>query len=230
MKNHAGIAIAGYWLLTGFLFAGALVMLFFYTPVESTAGSVQKIFYLHLPVAISTYAAALVVCIASAGFLWQRKMWWDDLAGAAGCVTVLFCSVVLLTGMIWGKSEWGTWWTWSPRLTFSLVLWLLYVVYVIVRSQIKPPMHRAAVSAVYGLVAFLDVPLVYLSVKLMPDIHPSSIALMPEMKQTLLVWVVFVVMLMGGIIMTRYKMNRRARELEKYDEQPTGTPFSTGEA
>jgi heme exporter protein C len=203
-----------YWLLTAALFAACLVMLLAYTPVEKTMGPVQKIFYLHLPVAINTFAAALVVFIASIGYLWQRRMWWDDLAAAAGKVTVLFCAIVLLTGMVWGRSAWGVWWTWSPRLTFSLILFLLYVVYLMIRPSVESPQRRAAVSAVYGIAAFIDVPLVYLSVKMMPDIHPSSIALEPEMKLTLAAWFVPVTLVMVGLLVARFRLNRRLRALD----------------
>ncbi|MHC4129623.1 MAG: cytochrome c biogenesis protein CcsA [Planctomycetota bacterium] len=168
-----------YWLLTLVLFVACLGMLRFYTPVEATMGPIQKVFYLHLPVAINTFVAAFVVCIASVGYLWQRSPAWDD-----------------------------TWWTWSPRLTFSLVLFLLYVVYVMIRPAIESPQRRAIVCAVYGIAAFIDVPVVYLSVKLMEDVHPSSITLAPEMKLTLLVWFVPVTLLMAGLIHDRYEVSR----------------------
>jgi heme exporter protein C len=206
----------GYWLLTLLAFAATTVMLLAYTPIEQTMGIVQKVFYVHLPVAINTFVAAMVVFVASIGYLWQRKMWWDDLAAAAGKITALYCGVVLLTGMIWGKSAWGLWWTWSPRLTLSLVLFLLYVVYLMIRPAIESPQRRAVVSAVYGIAAFLDVPLVYLSVKLMPqDIHPSSIELEPAMQLTLAAWFVPVTLLMAGLVAARFRLNRRHRAISE---------------
>jgi len=194
------------------LFAGAVTMLFTYTPVEQTMGPIQKIFYLHLPVAISTFVACLLSFIASIGYLSRRDLMWDRLAAVAARVAVIFCSVVLLTGMIWGKSAWGQWWTWSPRLTFSLVLWLLYVVYLMIRASIDSPQRRALIAAVYGMIAFLDVPLVYLSTRLMPDIHPISVQLAPQMKLTLAVWFVPVVMALGGSVTVLYV---RQREFDK---------------
>jgi len=228
MRKHKRSFTPIFWIITFILYGVGLWMTAFYAPVESTMGIVQKIFYVHLPVAISTFLAALVVFIASLGYLLQRKMWWDDLAAAAGKVTALYCSVVLLTGMTWAHSAWGTWWTWSPRLTFSLVLWLLYVVYLIIRPAIDSPQRRALVSAVYGLAAFLDVPLVYMSTKLMPDIHPESIALEPAMQRTLLVWFAPVLMTMGGLITVRYRLTRASRVKDEERTQHDIAPAIAG--
>jgi heme exporter protein C len=198
-----------FWVGTGALFAAATTMLFTYTPTEQTMGPIQKIFYLHLPVAISTFLACLVSFAASIAYLAKRDLAWDRLAAAAARVAVAFCSVVLLTGMIWGKSAWGQWWTWSPRLTFSLVLWLLYVVYLMIRASVESAQRRALIAAVYGMIAFLDVPLVYLSVRLMPDIHPVSVELAPAMKLTLFVWFAPVLMALGGAIVALYGRQQR---------------------
>ncbi len=221
-----------FWIVTIVAFATTIAMLVFYTPVEQTMGPVQKIFYLHLPVAINAFVACFIVFIASVGYLWQRTMWWDDLAAAAGKVAAIYCSIVLLTGMIWGKSAWGFWWTWSPRLTFSLVLWLLYVIYVMIRPSIESPRRRALVSAVYGIAAFVDVPLVYLSTKLIEEVHPSSITLAPAMKWTLLAWFVPITLICFGLIRGRYLLNRRARALEatrRADSEVSETTHPEGE-
>ena len=202
IRSHA------YWLVTAALFALAIGLVLMWTPTEATMGPIQKIFYLHLPAAISTFLACLVCFIASVGYAVQRNMRWDRLANAAARVAVGLCSVVLITGMIWGKGAWGQWWTWSPRLTFSLVLWLLYVVYLMTRASFESPERRAIVSAVYAMIAFLDVPLVYLSVRLMPDIHPVSVQLAPEMKLTLAIWFVPVLMLAGGWIVARFRKDQ----------------------
>jgi heme exporter protein C len=224
MNRSTRIILRTYWALTLLGFIAAMIMLLAYAPIEKNMGVVQKIFYVHLPVAINTFVAALIVFIASVGYLWQRQMWWDDLAEAAGKTTVLLCAVVLLTGMTWARSAWGMWWTWSPRLTFSLVLLLLYIVYLMIRPSIDSPQRRAVVSAVYGIIAFLDVPLVYLSVKLMPDMHPSSIALAPEMKHTLLVWFVPVTMLMAGLVHGGYMLTICMRKAQPEDAQIAANP------
>ena len=211
-----------YWVVTLGLLGTGVLLSAYYAPIEESMGVVQKIFYLHMPIAVTMFLACFVVFVASIAYLWQRQGRWDDLAHAGAEVTVLFASVVLLTGMIWGRSAWGHWWTWSPRLTFSLVLWLLYVVYLMVRSSIESPQRRAVVAAVYGIIAFLDVPLVYFSAKLLPDIHPESITLAPEMRNTVLFWFLPAVLMCVGLIRARYVLLRalaaqRGAELEAED-------------
>jgi heme exporter protein C len=200
-----------YWLLTALAFAAAIGMVYGYAPEEITMGVVQKIFYIHLPIAICTFLSCLVVFVAGAGYLATRSTWWDDLSAAAASVAVVLCTGVLLTGMLWARGAWGVWWTWSPRLTFSFMLWLLYVVYLLVRASIESGQRRAVVSAVYGVVAFLDVPLVYLSARLLPDIHPGNIELAPAMKLTLLACFVPVMLIAAGLIATRFRINRMER-------------------
>ncbi len=207
-----------YWILTFVLTVVAVAMVAFYTPDEKTMGTIQKIFYLHLPTAICTFLACLVNFICSIAFLAQRRSACDDAAAASARVAVQLCTVVLVTGMIWGKSAWGQWWTWSPRLTFSLVLWLLYAVYLMVRSSVESEQRRALIAAVYGLIAFLDVPLVYLSVRMMPDIHPVSVSLAPAMRWTLIAWFVPITMITFGLIVVRYNLNRLDRLGRRDDE------------
>jgi heme exporter protein C len=203
-----------YWGVTLATLVAALAMAAFYAPVDPTMGPAQKIVYLHLPVAFNMFVACLVTFVASVGFLWQRAGWWDDLADAGARVAVLYCSVVILTGMVWAKNAWGQWWVWSPRLTFCLILWLLFVAYLAIRPAILPRPRRALVSAVYGIVAFLDVPLVYLSVKLLPDIHPDRIPLDEPMRWTLAAWFVPASLLCVGLIGARFTLSRRAHGSE----------------
>ena len=218
-------AIVLYWLFTALSFFAAIALVFAWTPEEETMGVVQKIFYFHLPVAINTFLACIVVFIAGVGYLVQRDTWWDDLAAAAAKVAVLFCTGVLITGMLWAHGAWGVWWTWSPRLTFSFMLWLLYVVYLLVRSSVESPQRRALVSAVYGLVAFLDVPLVYLSARLLPDIHPGHVVLAPQMQLTLLAGALPITLLSFGLVMTQYNIYRirRSKRATQQDEPEAGS-------
>ncbi len=198
-----------FWLVVAVSFAAVTAMLFTYTPVERTMGPIQKLFYVHLPSAINAFLACFVAFVGGIGYLWQRRMMWDHLAAAAAKVAALMCTVVLITGVIWGHAAWGVWWTWSPRLTFSLMLWLLYVVYLIIRPAIESPERRATISSVYAVAAFLDVPLVWLSVRLMPDIHPTSITMTSAMKLTLAAWFVPVTLLTVGLIVAMFRSSSR---------------------
>jgi heme exporter protein C len=222
MNMNRRVAAWIFWLLTLTLLAVSVAMTAFYVPIEATMGPIQKIFYLHLPVAINTFLACAVVCVGSVGYIWQRKVWWDELAQAGGQVAVLFATVVLVTGMIWAHHSWGQWWTWSPRLTFSLLLWMLYVVYLLVRISIESPQRRALVAAVFGMIAFLDVPLVYVSVRLLPDIHPTSVTLTPPMQLTLTVWFAATTLLCVGLIWGRANIGMRMRSQNRsatFDDQ-----------
>jgi heme exporter protein C len=218
MRNK-GLA-AAYWGVAAVAFALAIWLVFQWAPEEQTMGIVQKIFYFHLPVAINTFLAFTVVCVGGVGYLLQRKSWWDDLSAAGAKVGVVLCTGVLLTGMLWARGAWGVWWTWSPRLTFSFVLWLLFVVYLLVRSGVEGSHRRAVVSAVYGLVAYLDVPLVYLSARLLPDIHPGNIELAPVMKLTLLASFVPVTLVSLGLLATQYRVNRLVRAARQEADDP----------
>jgi heme exporter protein C len=209
-----------YWLLAAAFLAQAVVMLAVYTPTEASMGSIQKLFYAHLPSAIATFLACLTCFVASIGYACQRDARWDRLAAAAARVAVIFCTIVLLTGMLWGRTAWGQWWTWSPRLTFSLVLWLLYVVYLMVRASVESPQRRAVIAAVYAIVAFLDVPLVWLSTRLMPDIHPVSVQLDGSMRITLFAWFVPVLMIAAGAVVALYRREQRIAECRAAAEEP----------
>lgn len=217
-----------YWLIVAATLAATTAMLFVYTPTEKTMGPVQKVFYVHLPTAINAFLACMIAFIGGVGYLWQRKMKWDDLSAAAAKVAALMCTVVLLTGMVWGKVAWGHWWVWTPRLTFSLLLWLLYIVYLIIRPSIESQSRRALVCAVYVVAAFLDVPLVYLSARLIPDpVHPRSVELAGPMKITLAAWFVPITLLTLGLIVALRNRNRRLRIREM--DQPAEATWSPPE-
>ncbi len=217
MEHWRRSAVVAYWGLTLLvLVLGAVLVV--RAPIEPSMGPIQKLIYLHLPVAASTFLAALIVCVASVGYLGGRRKVWDDLAHAAATVTVLNGTVLLVTGVFWAKVAWGVWWTWSPRLTFSLILWMLYAVYLVLRVRIAPPRRRAMITSIYGVVAFLDVPLLYLSVKLLPDVHPTESGLNPEMHAPLWAGFAGITLVSIGLIVARFAL-ARLRSLG-WDEEP----------
>jgi heme exporter protein C len=181
----AGAAIV---MLTG------LYMVAFYVPTEATMGVVQRIFYYHVPSAWVAFLAFFVVAAGSITYLFNRSRRWDVLASASAEVGVMFCSLVLITGPIWAKPVWGIWWTWDARLTLTLVLWLIYAGYLMLRHYVEDPQRRAAFSAVMGIVGFVNVPLVYMSIRWWRTQHPQPVlaggedsGLDPAMFQTLMV-------------------------------------------
>jgi heme exporter protein C len=205
--------VISYWLATAAAFAGAIALLALWTPREQTMGIIQKIFYLHMPAAAGLLACAAVVFIAGVGHLWTRRMAFDDLGAAAAGVAVLLGAIVLITGSIWGHAAWwqatGQWWMFTPRLTFSLILYLMYLVYGAIRPLVDSAQRRAVVCAVFGILAFLDVPLVWLSARLIRDpLHPPSIGMTGPIKLTLLFWFVPMGLMIAGLVVGAYRLNR----------------------
>jgi len=142
---------------------------------EPTMGIVYKIFYFHVPLAWNAFLGFTVVFFASFRYLATRNPKWDARALAAAEVGVLFTTLVLITGPIWAKPVWGIWWTWDARLTSSFLLWVLFVSYLILRTLVDEPERRAMVSAVFGIFAALDIPLVYFSIWWFRTQHPQPV-------------------------------------------------------
>ena len=160
---------------------GAVLMLvdvyliFMVAPTDSVLGNVQRVFYFHVPIAVMSFLAFFLVFVASIIYLVKRTPAWDRLAQASAEVGVVFVTLSLITGVIWARPVWGAWWTWEPRLTTTLILWLIYVSYLMVRAYASNPAQGARYSAVVGIVGFVDVPIVYYSVIWWRSIHPSPV-------------------------------------------------------
>jgi heme exporter protein C len=198
------------------LMMAALYMVFIYVPTEKSTGIVQRIFYFHVPVAWISFLAFFVTFIASIGYLSKRREKWDAVACASAEIGVVFTTLVLITGPIWAKPVWGIWWTWDARLTTSLVLWLIYVAYLLVRSFAAEPAKSARYGAVIGIIGFIDVPLVFLTVNLWRTQHPTTIVfeggLTPPMLATLLVCIAAFTVLY--VIMVIQRVGIRSMDIE----------------
>lgn len=147
--------------------------IWFYAPVERTMGVVQKIFYTHLPMAWWSFVSFFVVFVASIRYLARGRARDARLAGAAAELGVLFSGLALVTGMCWARPIWNVWWTWDPRLTTTLVMWFIYAAYLLLRASDIGGSRKETVLAVLGVIAFLDVPLVFLSARSWRSIHPA---------------------------------------------------------
>ena len=144
-------------------------------PSANPDSPVRNIIYAHVPSSICSLLCFCVLLVASIGYLSTSKEYWDRVAAATAEVGTIFATVLNATGMIFSRAEWGPWWSASPRLVSSAVLWFLYIVYLILRSSLPgSKQRRARVCAVFAIIAFLDVPMVYISARYMPDIHQAS--------------------------------------------------------
>jgi heme exporter protein C len=155
----------------------AIYMLFFYLPpIRDESGEVLsgsfRIFFFHMPIAIISYLAFGVVFVASVLYLREKSLKWDIYARSAAEVGTLFAFLVLVTGSIWAKDAWGWYWIWDIRLTTSLVLFLVYLAYLMLRKSLEEPEKRARLSAVFGILGFMSVPLSFFSIRLWRSAHP----------------------------------------------------------
>ena len=161
--------------ITGVMMLVDLYLIFMVAPTDSVLGHVQRVFYFHVPIAIMSFLAFFVVFIGSLMYLIKRTPKWDAIAHASAEVGVVFVTLALITGIIWARPIWNTWWTWEPRLTTTLILWLIYVAYLMVRSYAPSQSKGAIYAAVVGIIGFIDVPIVYYSVVWWRSIHPSPV-------------------------------------------------------
>ena len=204
------------WLLTsGFLAVAAVyVRAIGFTPVEARQGPAQKILYVHATSAfVALYLAFALLAVTSALYLWLRDEKLDRVAESAAEVGLVFTTVVLITGPLWGKPIWGAWWTWDARLTATLFLWFLILGYLLLRGAVEEHAMRARYSAVLGLLAAILVPFIHLSVYLFRTLHPMPIVLKPsapsmppDMQLTFFSSFFAFALLFAGLLRARYRL------------------------
>ena len=188
--------------------AGAAI--FFYAPTDYLQGVVQRIFYLHVSSAIAAYGCFAVVLVGGIVYLRKETPEADRVARAGAVVGVVFTTITLVMGMLWAKPIWGTFWTWDARLTSTLVLWIIYAGYLLVRRMADPGRQAARLAAVVGIFGFIDVPIVHFSVTWWRTQHPGPIvvndALPPEMLGTFLFTLACTLVLAAVFIGIRYRI------------------------
>jgi heme exporter protein C len=201
----------------------SLWLIFLVVPTERDQGIVQRIFYFHVPSAWTAFVAFFAVCGASLAYLWTREAEWDRLARASAEVGMVFCTLVLLTGPIWARPIWGTWWTWDPRLTMTVILWTIYASYVILRSFGGAEDAIARYAAVLGIVGAIDIPIIVVSVRLWRGIHPAVLMAEssegglkdPRMTLTLLVSAIAFLLVFAWFALVRLRWIRLDDEMEE---------------
>ena len=184
-------------------------------PADAEQGDVQRLMYVHVPAAWLAFLSFGVVFLASVAYLRTGQIRWDRIAVASAEIGVLFCVLTLILGSLWGRPVWGTWWTWDPRLTTTVVLLLIYVGYLSLRNVADSPSRRAHWSAVVGVVGFVDVPIVHMSVVWWRSLHreatvirPGAPTMDPSMLVALLLGTVAFSVAYGYLMTVRLRVGR----------------------
>jgi len=207
--------------LTGVVVLAALGMVFLYAPREATMGDVQRIFYFHVASAWVGFFGFFVTFLAGIGYLLTDARRWDIIGLSSVEVGLTFIAMTVVTGALWAKPVWGTYWTWEPRLTISAVQLLIYVAYGMLRTSIYSSDQKARFAAVYGIVAFVTVPLSWFAIRWWRTIHPDVLTggggmnLTPRMIRTLLAAIAAYTMLYATLLSQRIRLERARDTLTK---------------
>ncbi len=212
--------------LSAVLLLVSTLMVFVYAPIEAVMGPVQKVFYFHVAagwLGMLGYGAAVVAGIV---YLVTKKSFWDLVGLGAIEIGLAFMLINIITGSIWARPIWNTWWTWDPRLTTATIMELAYAAYLMLRRGIEEPERRARVGAVYAILAFISVPLTFFSIRIFRTIHPvvvgsndpgaqGDFAMTAEMLQTFMLSLVAFSVLFVSLLWHRIRLGRLAEKVEQ---------------
>lgn len=191
----------------------ALYLDFLWSPDDALLGPSQRIFYFHMGAATVVLVAYTITLVASIGYLVTRRLAWDRWAASAAEIGTVFTAMVLITGILWGRAAWGVWWTWDPRLTTTVILWVLFAGYLLLREWSDNPQRRALYSAVLAILAYVDVPIDYMAVRWWNSIHPvvitsQGVNMAPSMVVAMVVSIVALLYLFGIWMAIRLRLMR----------------------
>ena len=212
--------------LTVILLLTATGMVFFYAPMEAVMGQVQRVFYFHVAAGWVGMLSFLVAAIAGILYLRSGNRRWDIVGLSAVEIGIAFAFINIVTGSIWARPIWNTWWTWDPRLTTATVMELIYAAYLMLRAGIEDPNRRARFGAVYAIVGFVSVPLTFFSARLFRTIHPVVIGanqpgaegtfdMTPQMLQTFLFSLLTFSVLFIDLLWHRVRLGRLSDKVEQ---------------
>lgn len=202
----ASAAVAG-------LMAVAIVTIFVVAPTERSMGDAQRILYVHVAVAWSGLWALVIMAGTAVCYLVRRDLKWDHWSQSAAELGWLCCVLTLVTGSLWARAAWGTWWTWDPRLTTTFILWAVCSGYLLLRGALEDPHRRARLAAVLAILAAMDLPLVVLATQWFRGIHPASPEMEPPMRAALWASIVAFSSLFAMLLAQRYGQLRLADAL-----------------
>src|SRR6266487_315543 len=188
-------------------------MIFLYAPTDAVQGQPQRIFYFHVPMAWLGMLGFAVITVAGIGYLVRKDERWDWAARASAESGAFFITLALITGSIWGKTIWGTWWTWDARLTTTLILWFIYIGYLMLRSYMGRTSASARAGAVLAIIGIIDVPIIYESVNWWRTLHPTAQvgvqgALPPSVVLTLMISLTTFTLLYSILLIQLYQLQR----------------------
>jgi heme exporter protein C len=224
------LGLAGLALTVGFHW-----QVFFFVPTEASMGIVQRIFYIHLPAAWVAFFAFGIVALCSAVYLWLGVEKLDHAARAAAEGGMIFTTIVLTSGPLWARLAWGTWWTWEPRLTLTLLLWFIYLGYFMVRQATDSPERGKKFAAVVGIVGALNIPLIHMSVLWFRSLHPQPVVartdgaqLHPDMLTTVLTALLAWTLVFLSLFLLRYAAARVESVVERLQMNASSSPEISG--
>ncbi|HZS77651.1 MAG TPA: cytochrome c biogenesis protein CcsA [Ktedonobacteraceae bacterium] len=188
-------------------------MIFLYAPEDSVQGEPQRIFYFHVPSAWLGMLGLVITAAAGIGYLIKKDERWDFAARASAELGAVFITLALISGSIWGKTTWGTWWTWDARLTTTLILWFIYIAYLMLRSYMGRTHASARAGAVLAILGVIDVPIIYESVNWWRTLHPTlqvgvQDALPPSVVLTLMISLTSFTLLFSFLMIQIYQLQR----------------------
>jgi heme exporter protein C len=212
--------------VTAVLFVIATAMVFFYAPEEQVMGQVQRVFYFHVSAGWVGMLGFLVAAIAGIAYLRTGNRKWDIVGLSAVEIGMVFAFINIVSGSIWARPIWNTWWTWDPRLTTATIMELIYAAYLMLRSGIDDPDRRARFGAVYAIVGFISVPLTFFSARLFRDIHPVVIGanqpgaqgafdMTPKMLQTFMTSLFVFSILFADLLWHRIRLGVLSERVEQ---------------
>jgi heme exporter protein C len=211
--------------VTILLFLTAVGMVFFYAPLEAIMGQVQRVFYFHVANAWVGMLGFMVAAVAGIAYLRKNDRKWDIVGLAAIEISFVFFLTAIISGSIWARGSWGTWWTWDPRLTTAAICELVYAAYFMLRQGIEDPDRRARFGAVYAIISFISVPLTFISIRIFRTIHPvifggsaaagSTFEMSPKMLQTFMFSLLTFSIIFIDLLWHRIRLGKLADKTEE---------------
>ena len=205
---------------------GCSLWIFLIMPLETSQGFPQKIMYLHVPTFIVTYLAFFVVFAFSIAYLWKRDLMFDQIAKVSAEIGLIFCALLLVTGAIWGRPTWGTYWVWDARLTTTLLLFLIFMGYFLLRMSVNDRDKEARLASVLGIIGCLDIPIIHKSVEWWRTLHqPSTLfkvesgkaspSISPELFTPLIASTILMLLFYLYLLLLRYQTEIRREQLHQ---------------